>query len=404
MVSNTDNTGGPLSGLRVIEMGTLLAGPFCGQLLGDFGAEVIKVEPPGKGDPMREWGQEKAHGKSLWWPVIARNKKSVTLNLREAAGQEIVRDLVRDADFLLENFRPGTMEKWQLSYEELAKINPRLIMIRVSGFGQTGPYAKRAGFGAVGESMGGLRYVCGDPRTPPSRMGISIGDSLAATFACVGALSALHYRERTGKGQMVDSAIYEAVLNMMESLITEYDVVGYIRERQGSILPNVAPSNVYPTKDEKLQLIAANQDTVFKRLTAAMQRPELADDPRYSTHTARGRYQQELDDLISEWTSTVTQDELVALMDEHGIPSGGIYRAPEMLLDPHFEARKAIVEVMHPEFGKIKMQNVAPKLSLTPGAVRSAGPELGQHNEEVYKGLLGLDDKRLAELHAQGII
>lgn len=404
MGSNTDNTGGPLSGLRVIEMGTLLAGPFCGQLLGDFGAEVIKVEPPGKGDPMREWGQEKAHGKSLWWPVIARNKKSVTLNLREAAGQEIVRDLVKDADFLLENFRPGTMEKWQLGYEELAKINPRLIMIRVSGFGQTGPYAKRAGFGAVGESMGGLRYVCGDPRTPPSRMGISIGDSLAATFACVGALSALHYRERTGKGQMVDSAIYEAVLNMMESLITEYDVVGYIRERQGSILPNVAPSNVYPTKDEKLQLIAANQDTVFKRLTAAMKRPELAEDPRYSTHTARGRHQQELDDLISEWTRTVTQDELVALMDEHGIPSGGIYRAPEMLLDPHFEARKAIVEVMHPEFGKIKMQNVAPKLSLTPGAVHSAGPELGQHNDEVYKGLLGLDDKRLAELHAQGII
>ncbi len=404
MGSNTDNTGGPLSGLRVIEMGTLLAGPFCGQLLGDFGAEVIKVEPPGKGDPMREWGQEKAHGKSLWWPVIARNKKSVTLNLREEAGQDLVRDLVRDADFLLENFRPGTMEKWRLGYDELAKINPRLIMIRVSGFGQTGPYAKRAGFGAVGESMGGLRYVCGDPRTPPSRMGISIGDSLAATFACVGALSALHYRERTGKGQMVDSAIYEAVLNMMESLITEYDVVGYIRERQGSILPNVAPSNVYPTKDEKLQLIAANQDTVFKRLTAAMQRPELADDPRYSTHTARGRHQQELDDLISEWTRTVTQDELVALMDEHGIPSGGIYRAPEMLIDPHFEARKAIVEVMHPEFGKIKMQNVAPKLSLTPGAVRSAGPELGQHNEEVYKGLLGLDDNRLAELHAQGII
>ncbi|MCC5867195.1 MAG: CoA transferase [Gammaproteobacteria bacterium] len=404
MGSNTDNTGGPLSGLRVIEMGTLLAGPFCGQLLGDFGAEVIKVEPPGKGDPMREWGQEKAHGKSLWWPVIARNKKSVTLNLREAAGQELVRELVKDADFLLENFRPGTMEKWQLGYEELAKINPRLIMIRVSGFGQTGPYAKRAGFGAVGESMGGLRYVCGDPRTPPSRMGISIGDSLAATFACVGALSALHYRERTGKGQMVDSAIYEAVLNMMESLITEYDVVGYIRERQGSILPNVAPSNVYPTKDEKLQLIAANQDTVFKRLTVAMKRPELAEDPRYSTHTARGRHQQELDDLISEWTRTVTQEELVALMDEHGIPSGGIYRAPEMLIDPHFEARKAIVEVMHPEFGKIKMQNVAPKLSLTPGTVRSAGPELGQHNDEVYKGLLGLDDKRLAELHAQGII
>jgi formyl-CoA transferase len=404
MASEENTTGGALAGLRVIEMGTLLAGPFCGQLLGDFGAEVIKVEPPGKGDPMREWGQEKQYGKSLWWPVIARNKKSVTLNLREQAGQELVRELVKDADFLLENFRPGTMEKWQLGYEQLKEINPRLIMIRVSGFGQTGPYSKRAGFGAVGESMGGLRYVCGDPRTPPSRMGISIGDSLAATFACVGALSALHYRERTGKGQVVDSAIYEAVLNMMESLITEYDQVGYIRERQGSILPNVAPSNVYPTKDDKLHLIAANQDTVFGRLAEAMGQPALAKDERYSTHTARGRHQQELDDLIAEWTRTLTQDELIDRMDKHGIPAGGIYRAPEMLADPHFKARQAIIEVMHPELGSLKMQNVAPKLSLTPGKVHAPGPALGQHNEEIYKGLLGLDDRRIAELTAQGII
>ncbi len=404
MTTDATTPAGALSGLRVIEMGTLLAGPFCGQLLGDFGAEVIKVEPPGKGDPMREWGQEKAHGKSLWWPVIARNKKSVTLNLREAAGQEIVRELIRDADFLLENFRPGTMERWNLDYQTLAEINPRLIMIRVSGFGQTGPYSRRAGFGAVGESMGGLRYVCGDPRTPPSRMGISIGDSLAATFACVGALSALHYRERTGRGQVVDSAIYEAVLNMMESLITEYDAVGYIRERQGSILPNVAPSNVYPTKDDKLHLIAANQDTVFRRLATAMGRPELADDPRYSSHTARGQRQQELDDLIAEWTRTLTQEQLIALMDEHGIPAGGIYRAPEMLEDPHFKARQAIIEVMHPELGSLKMQNIAPKLSLTPGQVRAVGPDLGQHNDEVYRGLLGYDDSRMEALRAQGII
>lgn len=404
MTTDATTPAGALSGLRVIEMGTLLAGPFCGQLLGDFGAEVIKVEPPGKGDPMREWGQEKAHGKSLWWPVIARNKKSVTLNLREAAGQEIVRELIRDADFLLENFRPGTMERWNLDYQTLAEINPRLIMIRVSGFGQTGPYSRRAGFGAVGESMGGLRYVCGDPRTPPSRMGISIGDSLAATFACVGALSALHYRERTGRGQVVDSAIYEAVLNMMESLITEYDAVGYIRERQGSILPNVAPSNVYPTKDDKLHLIAANQDTVFRRLATAMGRPELADDPRYSSHTARGQRQQELDDLIAEWTRTLTQEQLIALMDEHGIPAGGIYRAPEMLEDPHFKARQAIIEVMHPELGSLKMQNISPKLSLTPGQVRAVGPDLGQHNDEVYRGLLGYDDSRMEALRAQGII
>jgi formyl-CoA transferase len=395
---------GPLSDLRLIEMGTLLAGPFCGQLMGDFGAEVIKVEPPGKGDPMREWGQEKQHGMSLWWPVIARNKKSVTLNLRETEGQEIARELISKADFLLENFRPGTMERWNLSYEELKKINPGLIMIRVSGFGQTGPYSKRAGFGAVGESMGGLRYVCGDPKTPPSRMGISIGDSLAATFACIGGLTALHHRERTGEGQVVDSAIYEAVLNMMESLITEYDQADYIRERQGSILPNVAPSNVYPTKDDNMILIAANQDTVFKRLTEAMDRPDLAEDEKYMTHSARGANQVELDDIISEWTRTIDAPELEDMMSECGIPSGKIYRAPEMLEDAHFKAREAIIKTQHPKFGELLMQNVAPKLSATPGSIRSPGPELGQHNEEIYRNVLNYDDDRIAALSAAGII
>lgn len=395
---------GPLSDLRLIEMGTLLAGPFCGQLMGDFGAEVIKVEPPNQGDPMREWGQEKAHGQSLWWPVIARNKKSITLNLRLKEGQDMVKELVKKADFLLENFRPGTMEKWNLGYEDLKKINPKLIMIRVSGYGQTGPYSKRAGFGAIGEAMGGLRYVCGDPRTPPSRMGISIGDSLAATFACVGALSALHHRERTGEGQMVDSALYEAVLNMMESLITEYDKVGYVRERQGSILPNVAPSNVYPTSDGLDFLIAANQDTVFGRLAEAMEEPELASDPRYNNHSARGSHQQELDDHIAEWTKTKTAAELTELMDSHGIPAGKIYRAPEMLEDAHFKARNAIVSLMHPKFGELKMQNVAPKLSLTPGSVRAAAPELGQHNDEVYGELLGLDEAARAALKEQNVI
>ncbi len=395
---------GPLADLRLIEMGTLLAGPFCGQLMGDFGAEVIKVEPPNQGDPMREWGQEKAHGMSLWWPVIARNKKSVTLNLREAEGQEIARELIAKADFLLENFRPGTMERWNLSYDELKKINPGLIMIRVSGFGQTGPYAKRAGFGAVGEAMGGLRYVCGDPQTPPSRMGISIGDSLAATFACIGALSALHHRERTGEGQIVDSAIYEAVLNMMESLITEYDKAGYIRERQGSILPNVAPSNIYPTKDGKMILIAANQDTVFRRLTEAMNRPDLAEDERYSSHSARGAHQKELDDIIADWTRTIDIDALEKLMEEYGIPSGKIYRAPEMLEDAQFRAREAIIKTMHPKFGELRMQNVAPKLSSTPGSVRSAAPELGQHNEEIYRQLLNFSEERIEQLREAGII
>jgi formyl-CoA transferase len=404
MTVQRQQTPGPLAGVRVIEMGTLLAGPFCGQLLGDFGAEVIKVEPPGQGDPMREWGQEKSHGMSLWWPVVARNKKSVTLNLREPEGQAIARELIEKSDFLLENFRPGTMEKWKLGYEDLRKLNPGLIMVRVSGFGQTGPYAKRAGFGAVGEAMGGLRYVCGDPSTPPSRMGISIGDSLAATFACLGALSALHYREKTGHGQVVDSAIYEAVLNMMESLVTEYDKAGYIRERQGAILPNVAPSNVYPTSDDGLILIAANQDTVFKRLAEAMGRADLATDSRYATHSARGTNQKELDELISTWTRTITAERLESLMDEFGIPSGKIYRAPEMLADPHFKAREAIVSTSHPRFGTLRMQNVAPKLGLTPGGIRSPAPELGEHNRDIYQGLLGYDDGRMSQLKAAGII
>jgi len=404
MVNESPRNQGPLAGLRLIEMGTLLAGPFCGQLMGDFGAEVIKVEPPNQGDPMRVWGREKAHGMSLWWPVVARNKKSVTLNLREKEGQDLARELIKSADFLLENFRPGTMERWGLSYDELYKINPRLIMIRVSGFGQTGPYAERAGFGAVGESMGGLRYVCGDPSTPPSRMGISIGDTLAATFACIGALTALYHREKTGEGQVVDSAIYEAVLNMMESLITEYDKAGYIRERTGAILPNVAPSNVYPTKDGKMLLIAANQDTVFKRLTEAMGRPELAQDERYATHTARGAVQKELDDLIADWTRTISAAELENLMDKHGIPSGKIYTAPDMLEDAHFRAREAIVTTMHPKFGELKMQNVAPKLSKTPGSIRLPGPELGQHNDEVYGGILKLSAEQIADLTSRGII
>jgi formyl-CoA transferase len=394
---------GPLSGLRVIELGTLLAGPFCGQLLGDFGAEVIKVEPPGQGDPMRVWGREKANGKSLWWPVVGRNKKAITLDLRQAAGQDLLKQLVAKSDFVLENFRPGTMEKWGLGWEQLSAINPRLIMIRVSGFGQTGPYSRQAGFGAIGEAMGGLRYVVGDPTTPPSRMGISIGDSLAATFACIGALAALHHREKTGRGQVVDSAIYEAVLNMMESLITEYDKAGFIRERTGAILPNVAPSNVYKTKDGMV-LIAANQDTVFSRLAEAMGQPGLSSDPKYSTHGARGAHQVELDALVERWTGTMNTRQVLDLMDKFGVPAGLIYRAPEMLEDPHFKARDAIVTVPHPDFGELRMQNVAPKLSETPGSIRRPSPGMGQHNDEVFRELLGLTEERYAELKANKVV
>jgi crotonobetainyl-CoA:carnitine CoA-transferase CaiB-like acyl-CoA transferase len=395
---------GALADLRVIELGTLIAGPFCGQLLGDMGAEVIKVEAPGQPDPMRTWGQESIKNKSLWWPVVGRNKKAITLDLRVAEGQALLKELVKKADFLLENFRPGTLEKWGLGWNELSAINPRLIMIRVSGYGQTGPYATRAGFGSIGEAMGGLRYVVGDPSTPPSRTGISIGDSLAATHACVGALAALHHRERTGLGQVVDSAIYEAVLTMMESLVTEYDKTGYIRERAGAILPKVAPSNVYPTRDGQWVLIAANADAVFGRLCAAMNQPELATDPRYVSHTARGERQTELDEHIATWSRTQTQSEILALMETHSVPAGLIYRAPDMLADPHFQAREAIVEVPHPDFGTLKMQNVAPHLSATPGSIRSASPQFRQHNDEVYLRLLGLTPEHYAQLRASKVI
>jgi len=395
---------GPLADLRVVEMGVLLAGPFCGQLLADFGAEVIKIEQPGSGDPMREWGREKSHGKSLWWPVVARNKKSVTLNLREAEGQELARALIARADVLVENFRPGTLERWGLGPEALHAADPRLVVARVTGFGQTGPYASQAGYGAIGEAMGGLRYVVGDPGSPPSRMGISIGDSLAATYAALGVLMALHHRSASGRGQVVDSSIYESVLAMMESLVPEYQVGGYVRERTGAILPNVSPSNVYPTADGAMLLIAANQDTVFRRLAQAMQRPELAEDPRYATHSARGEHQNALDDLIADWTRSQAAEPLRALLVEHGVPVGKIYRAPEMLEDPHFAARQSIVRVPHPQWGEIAMQNAAPKLSETPGRVVSAGPELGQHNEEVYGELLGLSSGQIADLAQRGII
>ena len=393
-----------LGGIRVLELGQLVAGPFCGQVLADFGAEVIKCEDPGVGDPLRQWGRERPYGKSLWWPVAARNKKSITLNLRAIEGQELLRQLVEVSDVLIENFRPGTLEKWGLGYEELSRLNPRMILIRVSGFGQTGPYASRAGYGSIGEAMGGLRYVVGDPSTPPSRMGISIGDTLAAIFAAIGGLVALHARERTGRGQVVDSAIYESVLAVMESLIPEFQVGGYIRERTGAILPNVAPSNVYPTQDGQMLLIAANQDSVFRRLAKAMGKPELAEDPRYATHAARGKNQQELDDSLSDWTRLQSINELQRLMTDNGIPAGRIYRAPDMLNDPHFLARNAIVYMRHPDFGDIAMQNVAPRLSATPGEINWIGPELGQHNDEIFRGLLGLPEGRVAELQAQGVI
>ncbi|WP_341253382.1 CoA transferase [Euzebya pacifica] len=400
----TDRTAMPLEDLRVIELGQLLAGPFCGQLLGDFGADVIKVEDPGRGDPMRQWGREKPHGKSLWWPVVARNKRSVTCDLRTEAGQDLVRKLVADADILIENFRPGTLERWGLAPEDLWAINPRLIVTRVTGFGQTGPYAPRPGYGSIGEAMGGIRHVIGDPDKPPARAGISLGDSLAATFACLGTLVALHHRHTTGRGQVVDSAIYEAVLALMESLLPEWEVAGYQRERTGSVLPNVAPSNAYPTKDGEMVLVAANQDTVFTRLAKVMDQPELATDDRFATHSARGANAALLDDMIAEWTSTIDADDLLHALAEGAVPAGRIFRAKDMLADPHFAAREAIVRIAHPEFGEVPMQNVAPRLTASPGRVRRTGPDLGEHTDEVLREVAGLDDAAIEALRSDGVI
>jgi len=402
--AETTTKPGPLDGLTVIEMGTLIAGPFCGQILGDFGATVIKIEDPKAGDPMRQWGRSLPKGHSPWWPVIGRNKHSVTLDLRTAEGQDIARRLIGGADILVENFRPGSMEKWGLGYEALSATNPGLVMARVSGFGQTGPMASRAGYALVGEAMGGLRYITGEPDRAPARAGISVGDSLAGLHAALGTMMAIHARHRTGKGQIVDAAIYESVLSVMENLITEYALTGYIRERSGSVLPGIAPSNAYPTKDGALVVIGANQDTLFKRLCDAMGRADLAADPRYAGHAARGANQAELDALIGAWTATLDADALLDLMETSGVAAGRVYRAPDMLEDPQFAAREAIVELPHPVFGSVKMQSAFPKLTDTPGSVRWPGPALGEHTESVLADRLGLSAAEIAALRERGVI
>jgi crotonobetainyl-CoA:carnitine CoA-transferase CaiB-like acyl-CoA transferase len=400
-MSDTKPRKGPLTDIRLIELGQLIAGPFCGQLMADMGADVIKVEPPGKGDPMRVWGRGEF---PLWWSVCARNKRCVTANLRVEEGQELARKLIASADMVLENFRPGTMERWGLGYEDLIKINPNIIMIRVSGYGQTGPYSKRAGYASIGEAMGGMRYLCGEPDRQPSRAGLSMGDTLAATYACNGALAALHHRDRTGEGQVIDASIFESVLNVMEATIPEYVVSDYVRERSGATLPSVAPSNVYDCSDGSF-LIAANQDTVFARLCTAIGREDLIEDERYATHGARGENMVELDNLINEWTKTMTMVEVDQAMQDAGVPAGRIYRAPEMLEDPHFQAREAIVDTPTEEWPGLKMQNIFPKMSKTQGEIRWTGAAtLGEHNEEVYKELLGLDEEELEELLGKSII
>lgn len=391
---------GPLSDIRVVELGQLIAGPFCAQLFGDMGATVVKIEPPKTGDPMRQWG---AGDPPVWWEVIARNKRSVAADLRTAEGQEIARRLIAGADVLIENFRPGTLEKWNLAPADLCAANPRLIVVRVSGYGQTGPYSTRAGFGGIGEAMGGWRALVGSPDRPPSRLGVSIGDSLAGTYGCLGALAALHERETSGKGQIVDVSLFESVLQVMEGLVPEYAAAGHVRTRSGSVLKGIAPSNVYPCRDGEL-LIAANQDAIFRRLAAAMGRPELADDPRYATHVARGQHQDELDAMIADWSRGFDIAALEALMAEHAVPAGRMFAARDMLEDPHFRAREALVEVETERHGALPMQGVFPRLSRTPGGVARAAPANVGKDTDVLLAEAGYDQGAIADLRARGII
>lgn len=398
---------GPLAGIRAIEMGQLLAGPFVGARIADFGAEVIKVESPGAGDPMRNWGHQRYRGRSLWWPVLARNKKSVTANLREERGQDLVRKLCADADVLIENFKPGTLERWGLGPDDLHKINPRLIIVRVSGFGQTGPYASRPGFASVGEAMAGLRYINGYPNQPPPRSGISLGDTLTGMFATQGLLMALYWRDALGggKGQVVDAAISESCFTMMESSLTEYDALGIVRQPSGTGLAKISPSNIYPTSEGKWMVIAANLDALFRRLCTAMDKPEWADDPRFVTHKARGENQDELDGLIAEWTKTKTADELDALLTEHGVVCGPINTIADIAEDPQFLDRGMVQRFDDPILGDIAIPGIAPRLSETESEVAWLGPpEPGYHNNEIYGGLLGLSDGELSDLRDEGII
>jgi succinyl-CoA---D-citramalate CoA-transferase len=398
---------GPLAGVRVIELGMLLAGPFTGRLLGDMGAEIIKVEPPGQPDPLRDWGHARYEGRSLWWPVQSRNKKCVTLNLRGERGQDLLLELVKRSDVLVENFRPGTLEKWNLAPERLWEANPKLVIARVSGYGQTGPYAPRAGFASVAEAMGGIRYINGFPDEPPPRIHISLGDSLAAMFAVQGILAALYWRDSLGgdRGQVVDVSLMEGCFALLESMVPEYDRLGIVRGPGGTGLKGVAPSNIFRSSDDKWMVIAANADNVYRRLCDAMGRPDLADDPRFVTHLARGENQEELERIVADWARQHTAAEIDRILNEAGVICGPIYTMADIFEDEQFRARDMLIEHNDPEFGAYIGPGIVPKFSETPGEVRwSATWDEGSHNRDVYGGLLGLSDGELAELKEQSVL
>jgi len=407
---------GPMAGIKVLELGTLIAGPFCARMLAEFGAEVIKIEAPGEGDPIRKWRVLK-DGNSLWWYVQSRNKKSITLNMKDKRAQEIARRLALDADIIIENYRPGVLEKWNLGFDQLKAINPAAIMVRLSGYGQTGPLRDAPGFGAIGESMGGLRYVSGHPDRPPVRIGISIGDSVASLHGAIGALMALRHRDATGgrwngksgaecvagQGQMVDVALYEAVFNMMESLVPEYDHAGVVRERTGGALPGIVPSNTYTTGDGENIVIAGNGDAIFKRLMSVIGRQDMADDPALANNAGRVPATQAIDEAIQSWCSTQTIDAALAVLQGADVPVSKIYSVRDMMQDPQFLARQMFEQHMFKDGTSIKLPAVTPKLSETPGATRWIGPELGEHTDDVLK-TLGYSDQEIADFRNQGVL
>lgn len=396
------STPAALKGVRVIEMGQLIAGPFAGKTLGEFGAEVIKIEPPGAGDPLRNWRLMK-DGTSVWWQVQSRNKRSLALDLRSAEGQNIARQLISETDILIENFRPGTLEGWGMGYEQLAELNPRLIMLRISGYGQTGPYRDLPGFGAIGEAMGGLRHLTGDPGRVPVRCGVSIGDTLAALHGVIGVLTALYHRDANGgKGQVIDVALHEAVFNVMESLIPEYSAFGAVREAAGSALPGIAPSNAYRCADGYV-LIAGNGDSIFRRLMTAIGRSDLADAPALANNAGRVARVDELDRTIGAWTAQRSAEDVLATLTEARVPAGKIYTARDIAEDPHYRARDMILRQTTRDGYDVDVPGIVPKLMGTPGSVRSSAPKLGDDTDDILRDI-GLSEGRIAELRDRGTI
>jgi formyl-CoA transferase len=401
-----DAAPGPLAEIRVLELGSIVAGPFAGRLLADYGADVIKIEAPGRPDPLRDWGQHDYRGHRLWWTVHARNKRCVTLDLRSPEGQELFLRLVERSDVIVENFRPGTLEKWNLGYERLREVNAGIILARVSGFGQTGPYRHRPGYASVAEAMGGLRGINGYPGQAPPRMAISLGDSLGALFAVQGVLAALQHRTVTGRGQVVDVALTEAALALLESVIPEYDRTGAVRRPSGTRLDGIAPSNLFVTKDENWVIVAANQDTVFRRLCQAMDRPELADDERFATHVARGVHQDEIEAIVAGWVAERTAADIGTVLEEAGVVFGPVYTAADIVADPQFRFRDMLVPHHDERVGEdVLGPGIVPKFSETPGSVRWAGPPApGTHNDEVFGGLLGLPAAEITQLGRRAVL